>query len=74
MAVVEVVYDTFPRTTTRAVCDGLLLKGLRLSTLKRDDHGGLRDSDRRSVIPYVHGRESCIVVCVPLFNVELNFR
>jgi hypothetical protein len=27
---VEVVYDTSPRTTTRAVCGGSLLEGLRL--------------------------------------------
>jgi hypothetical protein len=27
----------------------------------------------RSVIPYSHGRESCIVVCVALFKIELNF-
>jgi hypothetical protein len=30
------------------------LEGLSLSTLKQDGHGGLRDSSRRSVIPYVH--------------------
>jgi hypothetical protein len=38
--------------------------GLRLSTLKQDEHGGLCGSGQRSIIPYVHGENCCIVVCV----------
>jgi hypothetical protein len=63
---IEMVYDTSPRTTTRAAHRGSLMEGLRLSTLKQDGHGGyedLRSSDRRSVIPYIHGRVCCIIVC-----------
>jgi hypothetical protein len=40
--------------------------------LKLDEHKGLRGSGRQSVIPKAHGR-CCIVVCVVLFKVELNF-
>jgi hypothetical protein len=32
------------------------------STLKQDEHGGLRGLSRRSVIPYVHGESCCIAV------------
>jgi hypothetical protein len=32
--------------------------------LKQDKHDGLCGSDRRSVIPYVHREDCCIVVCV----------
>jgi hypothetical protein len=56
----------------RVTCGDLLLEGLRLSTHKQDEHGNLRGSSHRSVIPYVHGREGCITVCVTLFNTELN--
>jgi hypothetical protein len=59
---VKVVYDTFPETTTRAVHEGSLMEGLRLSTLKQDGHGCLRGLGRCSVIPYVHGEDCCIVV------------
>jgi hypothetical protein len=31
--------------------------------LKLDEHKGLRGSDRRSIIPYVHGI-CCITMCV----------
>jgi hypothetical protein len=48
------------------------LKGLRLSTLKQDGHGDLRDSDCRSVIPYVYGRELDCCVCMTLFKAKLN--
>jgi hypothetical protein len=41
-----VVYDTSPRTTTRAARGGSLIEGLSLSTLKQDEHGGLRGSGR----------------------------
>jgi hypothetical protein len=41
--------------------------------LKQDEHEGLCGLSRWSVIPYIHGRESCITMCVALFNVELNF-
>jgi hypothetical protein len=33
---VEVVYNTSPETTTREAREGLLMEGLRLSTLKKD--------------------------------------
>jgi hypothetical protein len=64
---VEVVYDTFPGTTTRAAHEGSLLEGLRLSTLKLDEYGDLRGLGHRSIIPYVYGESCCITVCV-LFN------
>jgi hypothetical protein len=32
--------------------------------LKKDEHGGLRGSGHRSVIPYVHGEDCCIAACV----------
>jgi hypothetical protein len=67
---IEVVYDTSPGTITRAAHGGPLMEGLRLSTLKQDRHGGLRGSGHRSVIPYIHGEDCCIVVllCVVLFK------
>jgi hypothetical protein len=40
------------------------LEGLRLSTLKQDEHNGLRGLGHQSVIPYVRGENCCIVVCV----------
>jgi hypothetical protein len=40
--------------------------------LKHNEYEGLRGSGHRSVIPYVHGRENCIALCVALFKVELN--
>jgi hypothetical protein len=50
--------------------------------LKQDEHEGLCGLGRRSVIPYIHRRESCIdvcvcvcvcvFVCVVLFKAELN--
>jgi hypothetical protein len=63
---VEVIYDTSPRTATRVGRGGSLMEGLRLSMLRQDGHDGhkdLRGSGHRSVIPYVHGRVCCIVVC-----------
>jgi hypothetical protein len=42
--------------------------------LEQDEHGGLHDSDRRSIILYVHGRELYYCVCVTLFKAELNLR
>jgi hypothetical protein len=45
-------------------------KGSR--TLEQDEHGGLRGLGYRSLIPYVHGRKSCIIMCVALFKAELN--
>jgi hypothetical protein len=68
---IEVVYDTSPRTTTRAAHGGSLMEGLRLSMLKQDGHGGLRSLDHRSVISYVHGEDYCIVVCALQASVEL---
>jgi hypothetical protein len=68
---IEVVYDTFPETTTRAVRVGSLMEELMLSTLKLDEHDGLRGSSCRSVIPYVHGDDYCIIVCVLQASVEL---
>jgi hypothetical protein len=64
----------FLGTTTSAVGGGSLLEGLRLSMLKQGEHGGLRGLGYHSVIPYVHGRESCIAVYVVLFKAELNLR
>jgi hypothetical protein len=69
---IEVIYDTFHRTTTRATHEGLLMEGLRLSTLKQDEHGDLRGSDHRNIIPYVYGDDCCIDVCVLQTCVELT--
>jgi hypothetical protein len=66
-----VVYDTSPRTTTKAAHGGSLMEGLRLSMLKQDGHGGLRGSNHRSVIFYVHREDCCIIVCVLQASVEL---
>jgi hypothetical protein len=68
---VEVIYDTFTKTTTRAAHGGSLMEGVRLSTLKQDGHSSLRGSGHRSVIPYIHGRKSVVLLCVPLFKAEL---
>jgi hypothetical protein len=67
----DVVYNTFPETTIRAARGGSLMKGLKLSTLKQDEHGSLYGSDCWSVIPYVHGENYCIVVYVLQASVEL---
>jgi hypothetical protein len=40
------------------------MEGLSVSTLKQDEHGGLRGSSHRSVIPYVYGKDWYIVVYV----------
>jgi hypothetical protein len=48
------------------------LEGLMLPTHEQDEHDGLRDLGHRSIIPYAHRRESCIVVCVTIFKAELN--
>jgi hypothetical protein len=37
----------------------------------QDEREDLRGSDHWIVIPYIHGRESCIVVCVAV-KAELN--
>jgi hypothetical protein len=68
----DAVYNTFPETTIRAARGGLLMKGLKLSTLKQDEHGNLHGSDCWSVIPYVHGEDYCIVVSVLQASVELT--
>jgi hypothetical protein len=47
------------------------LEGLELSTFKQYEHGGLRGSGRRSVIPYIYG-ESCCIVVLFKHRVELN--
>jgi hypothetical protein len=39
------------------------MKGLRLSKLKQDEHGGLRGLDRWSVIPYIY-KENVVLWCV----------
>jgi hypothetical protein len=43
-----------------------------LSYAQEDEHDGLRGLGRQSIIPYIHGRDSCIVACVSLFKDELN--
>jgi hypothetical protein len=68
---VEVVYNTFSGTTARAAREGSFMKGLRLSRLNQDGHGGLCVSGYRSVIPYVHGEDCCIVVYVLHASIEL---
>jgi hypothetical protein len=40
--------------------------------LKQDEHDGFRGWGHRSIIPYTHGCESFIAVCVELFKAELN--
>jgi hypothetical protein len=66
---IEVVYNTSLRTTTRATHRDLLMEGLRLSTLKQDGHDSLRDLSHWSIIPYVHGEYCCMWSCS---SVELN--
>jgi hypothetical protein len=68
---VKVVYDTSSETTIRAVHRGSLIEGLRLSTLKQDGHSCLHGSHRQSVIPYDHGDDCCIAVCVLQASIEL---
>jgi hypothetical protein len=68
---VEVVYDTFLRTTIRAAHRASLMEGLTISTLKQDGHGGLRGSSHQSLIPYVHRDDCCIVLCVLQARIEL---
>jgi hypothetical protein len=58
----NVVYDTSSRTTTRAAHGSSLMEGLKLSILKQDGYSGLRGSDRRIVIPYIHRDDCCIAV------------
>jgi hypothetical protein len=41
-------------------------------TFKQDEHGGLRGSDRQSVIPYVYG-EDCYV-CYSSLGLNLSKR
>jgi hypothetical protein len=41
---------------------------------KQDEHESLHGLVHRSVIPYIHERESCIAVCVTLFKAELYLR
>jgi hypothetical protein len=67
-------YDIFTGITTRTARCGLLLEGLRLSTLKQDGHGGredLRGSGRRSIIPYVHGELLYCCVCCSTLRLNL---
>jgi hypothetical protein len=66
-----VVYNTSLGTTTRAAHEGSLMERLRLSMLKQDEHGDLRGSGRRSVIPYIHGEDYCIDVCALQGSIEL---
>jgi hypothetical protein len=40
------------------------MEGLRLSTLKQDGSGSLCGLGRRGIIPYVHGEDCYITVCV----------
>jgi hypothetical protein len=47
------------------------MERLRLSMLKQDEHGDLRGSGRRSVIPYIHGEDYCIDVCALQGSIEL---
>jgi hypothetical protein len=47
------------------------MEGLRLSTLKQDGHGDLRDLSHHSVISYIHGESCCITVYVLQASVEL---
>jgi hypothetical protein len=58
-------------TITRAARGDSLMEGLRLSTLKQDGHGDLRDLSHRSVISYIHGESCCITVYVLQASVEL---
>jgi hypothetical protein len=69
--VVKVVCDTSSETITRVDHGGSLIEELRLSTLKQDGHGGLCGSGHWCVIPYVHEKDYCIVVCVLQASVEL---
>jgi hypothetical protein len=51
----------------KAHCASFLMEGLRLLMLKQDKHSGhedLCDLDRRSVIPYVHGRIGVALQCI----------
>jgi hypothetical protein len=52
--------DPLPADTTNCFCSS----GLRLSTLKQYEHSRLHGLGHRSVIPYVHEEDYCIVVCV----------
>jgi hypothetical protein len=47
------------------------MEGLRFSMLKQDGQGGLHGLCRWSIIPYIHGEDYCIVVCVLQVSVEL---
>jgi hypothetical protein len=48
------------------------MEGLRLSMLKQDGHDDLCGLDHRSVIPYVHKEDCCIIVCVLQARIELT--
>jgi hypothetical protein len=65
------VYDISPGTIIRVVCESLFMKGLRFFTLKQDEHGDLRGSNCRSVIPYIHEDSCYITVFVLQASVEL---
>jgi hypothetical protein len=60
---VEVIYDTSPRTLTRAVRGGSLLEGLRLLMNEQNGYENLRGSGHRNVIPYIH-RDSVVLLYV----------
>jgi hypothetical protein len=47
------------------------MEGLRLSMLRQDGHGGLCGLGHQSIIPYIHGEDCCIDVCVLQAHVEL---
>jgi hypothetical protein len=59
---------TLRRVLEKNSLENLLLKevasDISLRTTTRATHGGLRGLDCRSVIHYIHGRDSYIVVCV----------
>jgi hypothetical protein len=66
-------YDTSTGIATRVVSYGSLMGKLRLSTLKKDGHDGLRGSGHQSEIPYVHRDDYCIAVYSVVQALELNF-
>jgi hypothetical protein len=66
-------YDTSTGTATRVVSYGSLMGKLRLSTLKKDEHGGLCGLGHQSEIPYVHEEDCCIDVYSVVQVLELNF-
>jgi hypothetical protein len=68
-------YDTFTDIATRAARCGLLLEGLSLLSSqllrKHNGHKDLRGSGHRAQHP-TSTRDMCIVVCMMLFQTELN--